>query len=206
MSGVVVAGGTSKRFGEMKGLAKLNGKPLILHVLDRLDSIVDDVAVVVSSERQREEFAKIIAERARIVVDKRRIQSPTVGALTGFESVRSAYVLLLGCDTPFLSPEILSFLLEICENRSATIPRWPSGNIEPLHAVYKTEAGAKAAREALKQKKFDMRSLIANLPNVRYVSTLVLRQLDPKLETFFNINTVNDLKAAESLGKKNKYA
>ena len=206
MSGVVVAGGVSKRFGEMKGLAKLNGKPLILHVLDRLNPIIDDVVVVVSSERQRKEFGKIVTEKARIVIDKRQIQSPTVGALTGFENVQSAYALLLGCDTPFLSTEILSFLLEICEDRSATIPRWPNGNIEPLHAVYKTEAGAKAAREALKQRKFDMRSMIANLPNVRYVSTLVLRQLDPKLETFFNINTLNDLKAAETFGRKNKYA
>jgi len=43
--------------------------------------------------------------------------------------------------------------------------------------------------------------MITRLRNVRYISTLVLQQLDPRLNTFFNINTQADLKRAETLLK-----
>ncbi len=33
---MVLAGGFSKRFGQDKGLVELAGKPLVLHVLDRM--------------------------------------------------------------------------------------------------------------------------------------------------------------------------
>jgi molybdopterin-guanine dinucleotide biosynthesis protein A len=38
--------------------------------------------------------------------------------------------------------------------------------------------------------------MVDKLQKVRYVSTLVLEQLDPRLRTFFNINTALDLKKA----------
>ena len=48
-SAVVLAGGFSKRFGQDKGLIPLSNKPLIRHVLDAIDGIVDERIVVVSS-------------------------------------------------------------------------------------------------------------------------------------------------------------
>jgi molybdopterin-guanine dinucleotide biosynthesis protein A len=39
---------------------------------------------------------------------------------------------------------------------------------------------------------------------VRYVSTLVIQQLDPDFRTFFNINTPVDLKKAMSMVKPRK--
>ena len=46
-----------------------------------------------------------------------------------------------------------------------------------------------------------MRSMIENLRGVRYISTMVLEQLEPGLVTFFNVNTPQDLKKAESVLK-----
>jgi len=39
--------------------------------------------------------------------------------------------------------------------------------------------------------------MVNKLRGVRYISTLVLQQLEPELRTFFNINTPLDLKKAE---------
>lgn len=198
MSAVVVAGGVSKRFGQDKGLVMLAGKPLILHVLDRLDAVIDDVVVVVNSEEQKRKFAAVAGQKARVVVDKANVQSPLVGALAGFESVKCEYTLLSACDTPFLSNQMLSLLLDVCVGKNAAIPRWPNGNIEPLHAAYCAKTATEAARTALGESRRDMRSMIANMRNIRYISTLALRQFDPKLNTFFNINTPNDLQRAEA--------
>jgi len=200
-SAVILAGGFSRRFGQDKGLIVLAGKPLIFHVFDRASEVVDETVVVVSSDIQKETFANLLGHRASVVVDKYETQSPLVGALTGFETAHGEYSLLLACDTPFVSSQIAQFLLDICIKKSAAIPRWPSGHIEPLQAAYHTKSALTAAKTSLEEGKLDMRSMIARLRGVRYVSTMVLRQMDTKLLTFFNINTFEDLKRAESLVK-----
>lgn len=196
---MILAGGFSKRFGQNKGLIELGSKALILHVLDRAVDMVDEAVVVVSSDTQRRTFTRLLHDKADVVVDRYERQSPLVGALTGFEKVQGEYSMLLPCDTPLISSRVLSLLLDLCINRNAAIPRWPSGYIEPLQAVYRTKPALMAAETALKEKKSDMRSMILYMRRVRYISTMVLRQVDPELLTFFNINTPQDLKRAESI-------
>ena len=198
-SAIILAGGFSKRLGRNKGLVELAGRLLILHVLDRIHGIVDETVAVVSSDHQRVVFAPLLGRRASVVVDEHEMQSPLVGATTGFENARGEYSLLLPCDTPFVSSRVASLLLDLCVNKSAAIPRWPNGYIEPLQAAYQTKSALKAAKRALEQGKLDLRSMISHLRGVRYISTTVLQQVDPRLLTFFNINTPEDLKRAESM-------
>jgi molybdopterin-guanine dinucleotide biosynthesis protein A len=198
---VILAGGFSRRFGQDKGLIDLAGKPLILHVVDRISKVVNETLVVVNSRVQKQKFESLLSREANVVVDKHNAQSPLVGALTGFESAKGEYSLLLPCDTPFISSQITQFLLDKCLNKGAVIPRWPNGYIEPLQAAYNTKSALTAAKKALEPGKLDLRSMIARLRGVRYISTVVLRQVDPKLLTFFNINTLRDMKKAESLLK-----
>jgi len=198
---VILAGGFSRRFVQDKGLIDLAGKPLILHVVNRISKVVTETLVVVNSSVQKQKFESLLSHKANVVVDKHNAQSPLVGALTGFESAKGEYSLLLPCDTPFISSQIAQFLLDKCLNKDAVIPRWPNGYIEPLQAVYYTKLALTAAKKALEQGKLDLRSMIARLMGVQYISTVVLRQMDPKLLTFFNINTLTDLKRAESLLK-----
>jgi len=205
MSAIIVAGGISKRFGQDKGLVRLGKKPLVLYVLDKLASVANEVFVAVNSEGQKGKFVKAIKQKARIIVDKTDVQTPLAGALAGFETVQNSYTLLLACDTPFLSPEILKFLLDVCVNKTAAIPRWPNGNIEPLQAAYHVKSAVQAVKTALGEGKLDMGSMIANMQNIRHISTVVLQQLDPKLATFFNINTPNDLRKAETMIKHHAY-
>jgi len=199
-SAIVLAGGLSNRFGHDKGLLQLACKPLILHVLDKISTIVDEVLIIVGSARQAKAYA-ILNLNAKIVIDKYEIRSPLVGAITGFENANGEYSLLLPCDTPFVSSRIASLLLEKCVNRNAVIPRWPNGYIEPLQAAYRTKSAITAANTALENKKLDMRSMIANLGKVTYTSTLTLKQVDPNLVTFFNINTPEKIRKAEAMIK-----
>ena len=201
---IILAGGFSKRFGHNKGLVELAGKPLILYVLDGISSVVDETLVVASSSEQRGAFERLVGRRAKVVIDEYEPQSPLVGALTGFEKAQGEYSLLLPCDTPFISREIASLLLDLCIKRNAVIPRWPNGYIEPLQAAYRTKSILAAAEKALKQKMLDLRSMIAHLKKIRYISTLVLQQTDPRLLTFFNVNTPEDLNKAESMLKRTR--
>jgi len=73
-----------------------------------------------------------------------------------------------------------------------------------LHAVYQTNVALDAARSAMDEGKLDMQAVVERMRGVRYVSTLVIHQLDPDFRTFFNINTPVDLKKAMSMVKPRK--
>lgn len=200
-SAIILAGGFSRRFGSDKGRVILQSKHLVQHVIDNVTPAVDEVLVVVSSHKQKNDFEPIIKNTAKLVVDKEESQSPLIGAITGFESTIANYSLLLPCDAPLVSTKIVQFLLDLCTNRSAVIPRWPTGYIEPLQAVYHTNSAFCAAKKALAEGSLNMRAMISNLPQVRYVSTIVLEQIDPDLLTFFNVNTPQDLEKVNKILK-----
>jgi molybdopterin-guanine dinucleotide biosynthesis protein A len=201
-SAIILAGGVSSRFGQDKGLLQLANKPLIKHVLDAIGTLVDEKMVVASSKVQAENYAKVLGSDVNVLIDVDDAQSPLVGALTGFKEAHGRYALLLSCDTPFVSNDVVSLLFELCINRYAVIPRWPNGYIEPLQAVYCAKPAYESAKNALSERKLNMQSMVDRLRSVRYVSTLVLQQLDSELRTFFNINTPLDLKKAELMFKR----
>jgi molybdopterin-guanine dinucleotide biosynthesis protein A len=198
-SAIILAGGLSSRFGQDKGLLQLAEKPLVRHVLNAVDNVVDEKIVVVSCREDVGKYLKAIDACASIAVDKTNVHGPLAGALTGFEEARGEYSLLLPCDTPFASRDILSLLLELCPGKNACVPRWPNGYVEPLQAVYQTEPALEASRFALCAGELNVQAMLDRLQCVRYLSTLVLKQLDPELRTFFNINSPLDLKRAEQM-------
>jgi len=203
-SAIILAGGFSKRFGIDKGLVKLKGKPLVMYLLEKVAKVADEKVIVVGSEAQRDVFSPLFEHVADVIVDKYDGDGPLIGALTGFETVQTEYSLLLPCDTPFVSSEIATLLLDSCVGRSAVIPRWPNGWIEPLQAAYHTKSTIIATKKALEQGKMDMRSMISYLRGILYISTVTLQKLDPELLTFFNINTFADLRKAESMLSQTK--
>ena len=197
---IVLAGGFSTRLGQDKGLRKLGTKPLVTYVLDTTKTIADERIIVVSSEEQAKRYCEISTRaEAKLVTDSGDLRGPLAGASTGLKSASGTYSLLLPCDTPFIKRDIASLLFELCINMNAVIPRYPNCYIEPLQAVYCTKAAARAAQEALTEGMTNMQAMVERLRRVRYVSTLVLQQIDPELRTFFNVNTQADLKKAEAM-------
>ncbi len=201
---IVLAGGFSSRFGQDKGVLELANIPLIKHVVDAISLVVDETIIVTSSQERITQYAKAITADVQFVIDVCQSNSPLIGALTGFGVAHGRYALLLPFDTPFVSKEVVSLLFELCLNKAAAIPRWSNCQIEPLHAVYQTKLALEAAKSAVAEGKLNVRAMIEKLRGVRYVSTLVIQQLDPDLHTFFNINTPADLRKANAMVKLRK--
>jgi molybdopterin-guanine dinucleotide biosynthesis protein A len=200
-SAIILAGGSSTRFKEDKGVLQLDGKPLLNYVVDAVKGLADEVIVVTSSKERVNAYSKMVSSKVRFAVDVGESKGPLVGALTGFEAANGEYSLLLPFDSPFVCREVVSLLFELCVGKAAVVPRWTNVEIEPLHAVYHTKLALEAAKEALVENKRDMRAMVEKLRGVRYVSTLVIEQLDPDLRTFFNVNTPLDLKKAITMSK-----
>jgi molybdopterin-guanine dinucleotide biosynthesis protein A len=168
-----------------------------MYVLDTIKGLADERFVVVSSRAQAEGYERVVDSDTRVLIDSSNMRSPLVGASTGFESVHGSYSAVLSNDVPFVSRDVISLMFELSAGKSAVIPRWPNGFIEPLQAVYRTEETKQAAREALNEGKLRVQAMVDKLQRIRFVSTLVLRQLDHELRTFFNVNTSSDLRKAE---------
>lgn len=200
MSGaLVLAGGRSKRFRGKKALTKLAGRPLLLHVLDKVMNVADEVIVAIGREDEVAPYKRLVEKSVRVLKDKEHEKSPLVGIVTGFQSMRSEYSLVLSCDTPFVKERVLEFLFDKAADSEAAIPKWPNGDLEPLQSVYKVKSALPAAKVALIQHGFRIVDMIRRLGVVTYVPVREIKRLDNDLMTFFNVNSRIDLRHAEAI-------
>jgi len=204
-SAIVLAGGFSRRFGREKSFVLLAGKPLIKHVIDRVSGVVDEVIVVIGEKAQQSHYESVLGRKVAVIIDKYEKQSPVVGALSGLEKANGNYSVILPCDTPFISKNTVLLFFDLCPGNDLVIPKWPDGQIEPLQAVYSTKKALQAANKAFREGKMNMRSIVDSLQKVLYISTTVIRQFDPELNTFFNVNMPADLQKAEKIFLKSRH-
>jgi molybdenum cofactor guanylyltransferase len=203
-SAVILATGSSKGFSEDRGICELNGKPLIRHVVDAVADIVDEIVVVVDTQERADLYAKVLSPGVKFVVDSGEVKAPLAEAVAGFEAAGGDYSALLPFDSPFVSSEVMSLLFDCAPGKAAVIPRSTDMICEPLHAVYHTKQALEAAKEALEDGELDLQAMVDKLRGVRYMSMMVIEQLDPDFKTFFRVNTGFELKQAMVMGKPRK--
>jgi molybdopterin-guanine dinucleotide biosynthesis protein A len=186
--------------------AEINGKPLLRQVTDAVSSIADETLVVVDSDESVEKYRELIGRKVSFVIAEEEPQSELTSALAGFAKAKGKYSLLLPSNAPFVSKDVVLLLFELCINRSAAIPRYPDQQIESLQAVYCTKTALSAAESAHLEGKNDLSSMVEKMQGVRYISTIVIEQLDPDFKSFFRVKTSLDLKKASSMftGRKRK--
>lgn len=190
---ILLAGGDSTRVGTDKALLEIYGETLLEMTYYGLRKFFEKIFIVVNSERQRWAYEKILHED--ILVDLRKGFGPVSGLETGLKFCNSDYVFVAACDMPLINKKVVEFLYSKAAEKkyNAVVPMYANGNIEPLHAFYKVNTTRQAVEKALDDEKFRCRDFLSNMPEVLYVPVGEFIELDPKLETFFNVNTEVDL-------------
>lgn len=197
----IIAGGDSSRYGAEKATVPFQEKPLISHMLQIAKKLTSNVLVVLSDLEQEKRLDGLLGD-AKVVTDHESTEKSALnGALTAFEFSETKYTLLLPVDTPLANVDLLLMLIQLSDGHGAVVPRWPNGNIEPLHAVYLSEHAYSQGLEVLESGRKRMQDLLDSLTNVLYLSTGVLEKFDPKLLTFENINTLSDMKRIQKFTK-----
>jgi len=199
---LILAGGKSRRMKGNKALIRLGGKPLLLHVIERVRGLTQETVVVVGKNDDLADYESFLPPSVTILRDIVKGMGPLAGILTGMQNMRSEYAVVLPCDSPFIKREVLMYLFKMAQGADAAIPRWPNGNIEPLHAVYRVSAAIPATKAALERRELFILDMIKRLDRVIYVDTEEIRKIDEELVTFFNINTQEDLIVAEKFSSK----
>lgn len=196
LGAVILAGGTSSRFGRSKALVELGHKPLMLHVVDVCLAVVDSVKVVISGSDNVAAYASILPAGVDLIRDAGEHRNPLNGLASGIAELNSEYSVALACDTPFITVKLLELLFKKAAGFDAAVPRWPNGYIEPLHSVYKNRSVNETLPLVMKDENAGVSSLVSALHSVRYVGLEDIRRVDPDLTCFLNINTLRDLERA----------
>jgi len=184
----ILAGGRATRLGgALKPLLVVGGQRIIDRQLAILRPLFDQLVLITNDPTP---FAGI---DVRLIPDRQPGKGPLAGmdaALAHFRS--SDAVLCLAGDMPFLNPALLQHLRD-APPALALVPRLAS-RPDPLCARY-DQRFAPHAEAALAQNRLALHALLAQLP-VDYLDEPLLRRLDPELRSFMNVNTPEDLHAA----------
>jgi len=191
VSGVILAGGVSRRLEKNKALERIGGKALIERVIDSLVPLTTEVLAVVAQPEQA--AALRLPPSLRVVSDRYPGGGSLGGIFTGLEASAENWSLVVACDMPFLNRELLRHLIGESSNVDAVVPCL-GGQPEPLHALYSKACLAPMER-MLRAGDLKIAPLFEAV-RVRYVDEETIDRIDPRHLSFFNINTRADLEEA----------
>lgn len=143
----------------------------------------------------KREYGDILGDGFEIHEDRKQEGGPLEGLITSLDAAKGDIVLICPCDTPFMKPDLLESIAKFGRERDGAVPV-VRGYIEPLHcALRRTHALAaleEAAEEGIK-KLADAYKML----DLAMIDEDIIRTLDPNLESFWNLNTPEDLASAE---------
>jgi molybdenum cofactor guanylyltransferase len=193
LSGVILAGGKSRRMGRDKSQLALGGETLAARAARTLGAVCDDLTVVTNTPEQ---FAGLGARLTGDVI-------PGGGALSGIHAglaaARHEFALVVACDMPFLNAALLRHIASLAPGHDAVVPRW-LGESEPLHAVY--SRSCTAAIEPLLRRGGGRIGEFYERIRVRYLEHEEIIRFDPDGLSFFNINSPQDWARALELASR----
>jgi molybdopterin-guanine dinucleotide biosynthesis protein A len=185
ISAAILAGGKSRRMGRNKALLPFRGRPLVARVHETLQPLFEDIFLVTNDPGL---FDFLPCPK---IPDRVPGKGPISGVDAALRHSRNPYVLVVGCDTPFLFPSLLELLAGKTEEADLVIPCGPHGP-EPLCAVYGKEC-LPLIEESLRKGDFSLMALIGRL-RTREIPAEEVAAVDPGFRSFMNINTPRDFR------------
>ena len=127
ITGVLLAGGRSRRMGHDKARIEIGGRPLLCRSLDLLCHYFTTVFIAGNRPDLETEDIKSIPDIYP--------GSALGGLYTGLRSAHTDWIFVAPCDMPYPDPRILELLLKLRNGYDAVVPRTPQG-YEPVFALY----------------------------------------------------------------------
>jgi molybdopterin-guanine dinucleotide biosynthesis protein A len=106
--------------------------------------------------------------------------------------------LVVACDLPFVTTDLLQRLLDLGIDADATVPIQVDGHPQPLCAVYRRPPCLAAADQSIANGEHSPRALLDKV-TTRYVPFAEISDLAQAEFFFFNVNTPGDRRQAEKI-------
>ncbi|MBK9938627.1 MAG: molybdenum cofactor guanylyltransferase [Chitinophagaceae bacterium] len=128
ITAIILAGGKSTRMKTEKGLVSFRGKMIVEHVIEALNKITHHIIIVTANPAYKQ-FGFPCFE------DEMQNKGPLGGIYTGLVHSAAQKNLVVGCDMPFLSVDVLSGLVSKSGDEDVLLTEH-LGKAEPLCSVY----------------------------------------------------------------------
>jgi molybdopterin-guanine dinucleotide biosynthesis protein A len=194
VTGIVLAGGMSRRLGRDKAVETIEGRTLISRVLDSLSHVTQELVVVVNNHEREEELA--LPDSVVVAVDIYPDTGSLGGIFTGLSASSNQWGFVVACDMPFLNLELLEYLLSQRGGHDIVVPVIDH-RPEPTHAAY-SRVCLPAIETRLRANDLKIAKFFDDV-RAKYVSQRNVEDLDPGGLSFFNVNTEEDLTRARML-------
>ncbi len=192
VTGVVLAGGKSRRMGEDKRFLTVGEETLLTRTTSVMAKLFSEVLIVIAQDSPPLTVSGCMVHRDLIA------DCGSLGGLyTGLAKATKDRVFVVACDMPFLNPGMIRWFVDRDPAADIVMARLPTG-LQPLHALYSKRALPVLERmvttHALKIQQ------IASEPSLQ--TTVVLPtewgERDALAQSFQNVNTPADLEAARA--------
>jgi molybdopterin-guanine dinucleotide biosynthesis protein A len=190
ITGVILAGGSSKRYGQNKAFLKIRSVRLIDSILQEMKTIFKRV-ILITNEKIKYEYLEI-----PMFEDLVKGLGPLGGIYTGLMSIPDQAGFFVACDMPLINRQLVRYMVDIKGNHKAIVPS-VADKIEPLHAIY-FRSCLKPIRHLIDSNRHQVRLFYDSIP-VRYVKEDEIRKFCCPSKTFLNINTPDEFAKIKSL-------
>jgi len=194
LTGVVLAGGLSRRMGEQeKSLLELDGKPIIGHVIDRLKSQTSNILINANGDPAR--FSSFNLPIQADTVEG--FAGPLAGILAGMRWCETnaptcKYVLSVAADTPFFPNSFADRLIAEIPVEDGAIALASSDNRRhPVFGLWSISLADDLHKFLVDEENRKVMLFVERYPN--HLVDFEITDTDP----FFNVNTPEDLAIAQ---------
>lgn len=183
ITAVILAGGKGRRLGgQDKGLVSYNGKKLIEHVLERIQSQVGDI--LINANRNQ----SVYAEYGYPVINDSlsNFQGPLAGFSIAMQTATTEYIVTLPCDGPNFPHNLVTEMISgLGDKTNSVAVAFDGKRMQPVYALIPVSLHASLQQFLTAgERKIDL----------WYASVdTVLIDFSKQPEAFFNVNTSHDL-------------
>jgi len=192
VTGVLLAGGKSRRMGEDKRYLVVGEQTLLERGLAVLRSIFQEVLVVIAQDSPPLDLD------ARVVRDLVPDCGSLGGLHTGLTQAITPYIFVVACDMPFLDPAVIAQFTSRRATADIVMAKL-AAQLHPMHALYGKQC-LPVVEQMIGARQLKIQEIVSHASlRVRYVTEADLLAIDPSGRSFKNVNTPADLEVARSL-------
>ncbi len=185
---VIMAGGQSRRFGSNKAFANFMGKTFLERVLHTVSQVTERFVLSVKHES---DYPLLKVDKVPDLIEG---VGPMGGLYSCFKKLKAETLLLVACDMPLLSPQLIRFMLEFQCEEPIIVPE-AGGRLHPLHSRYHRRL-VPYIEKLIEENRFGMSELFKKVP-FKIISQTDIGNFVDLEQVLTNINTRNELAMLE---------
>jgi molybdopterin-guanine dinucleotide biosynthesis protein A len=199
-SAIILAGGQSRRMGRPKAALMFGNCTILERLIETLSGSFNDILIMAAPVQSEgfpiERLLRTAPPSVHLLHDRNAYQGAAVALAQGLAAAANDVAFACSCDLPLLRVEVVRALCEMLNGYEAVIPEIGS-KLQPLCGVYRRDV-ARVIETQLASGERRLTHITATLRAYR-PGELQLREIDPDLRSFMNVNTPEDYTRALAL-------